>query len=120
GFFVGGALLSTLEKASFEPVKWWSRIIARVVPSAIVVVLLTVFLSFYLMPPSDWWSSATHIIASALQFENLNLMRVGAEYLGRDQVPSAYQQFWALSLQFQMYAALMVIGLLATMSGRLR
>lgn len=121
GFFIGGSLLRTIDRGQFDTLKWWSHILSRVIPSAIVIIFITAALSLYFIPPSNWRPSSSHMVASAMQIENLNLMRVGVEYLGRDQKPSAYQQFWALSLQFQIYGALTGLALLSCVSyGRSR
>lgn len=107
GFFIGGGILADVsEKTPIHLVGTWSRIISRTVPSALAVIVLTFLATAFLTPPAVFKSGISHVIASALQVENIQLIHSGAEYLGRQTIPSAYQQFWALSVQFQLYAIL--------------
>lgn len=114
GYFIGSSILSILKSGSpLQIINLWSKILARTIPSAIVVIFLTSIFAAFLTPPAIFQVGLHHLIASLLQFENIKLISSGAEYLNRSSTPSAYQQFWALSTQFQMYAILTGITVLA-------
>jgi peptidoglycan/LPS O-acetylase OafA/YrhL len=51
-----------------------------------------------------WSGFIKELRHSALSLENIKLMMDSVDYLERDSVPSAVQQFWALSIQVQFYA----------------
>lgn len=110
GFLVTTTMLKGLaRKGKIEPIKFFSRIFRRVLPSAFTVLLVTISLSLVFIPAPLWKHSITEFIASAAQIENLELIRIGTDYLAREAPPSQFQQFWALSIQMQFYVVLIAI-----------
>lgn len=124
-FVISGFLMSSILLRGFftsntiNPLPFWGGIIKRVAPSAYVVLLVTLIISYYVTSPSLIFSVIKEIIASALHVENLQLMRKSVDYLASEEASSPVQQFWALSIQIQFYAILPFILLpLAYLSKR--
>lgn len=110
GFLVTTTLLKGLaRRGKIEPIKFFSRIFRRILPSAFVVLTTTLVFSLVFIPAPLWKYSITEFIASAAQIENLELIRMGTDYLAREAPPSQFQQFWALSIQMQFYVLLLVL-----------
>ncbi|MDN6196029.1 MAG: acyltransferase [Atopostipes suicloacalis] len=111
-FVISGFLMSSLLLRDFfkngvvSPIPFWGGVIKRVFPSAYLVLGVTLLGAFFLFPPSLLSSAVEELIASSLNIENIQLMRKSVSYLGAGQPASPTQQFWALSLQIQFYAAL--------------
>lgn len=113
GYFMAGMLIrSHLKYNKIKPFDFWSRIIRRVAPLAYTVIAATVALGYFFMPPHLWGGSIIESLTSALHIENLQLIRVGTDYLASNDPPSPFQQFWALSIQIQFYFFLPFIFML--------
>jgi peptidoglycan/LPS O-acetylase OafA/YrhL len=107
GFLMTCLLLRQLARTGgISPIEFWGRIILRILPSAYVVLLATLLIGGQIIPLSQWHAFSSNGIASALQLENIQLMRWSTDYLAREEPPGAFQQFWALSLQMQFYLLL--------------
>ena len=118
GFFMGGVLLRQLAvDGKIKPFVFWGSIIKRVAPAAYTVLVVTLLLGYLFIPATLWENLVNGVVFSALHLENLHLMRTAVDYLARTEPPTAVQQFWALSIQFQFYAVLpflfMVAGAIA-------
>lgn len=100
--FIKGWLASG-SKSIFE---FWSKIIIRIAPSAYTVLLITVAVGYFILPPSTISAFINEAIAAILHLENLMLIRRSVDYLASGISPSPIQQFWALSVQVQFYAIL--------------
>ena len=85
---------------------FWSKIIVRIAPSAYLVLLTTVIIGYYVLPPATVSAFIDEAIAAALHLENWMLVRRSVDYLASDIPASPLQQFWALSVQVQFYAVL--------------
>lgn len=118
GYFAAGSMLkaTSLERpqerirAVFQ---YWLRTARRVVPSAVVVIVGTVVAGMALLPGSQWATTVNHGIASLAFLENWYLIRVGDNYLQQGFAATAFQQFWALSIQVQSYFVFPLIALAA-------
>lgn len=110
GFFMASVLLAQLgTEGKIQPFLFWGKIIKRVAPSAYVVLIATLLLSFLFIPETQWMNLVDEVMASAFHVENIYLMRSSVDYLARQEPPSAVQQFWALSIQMQFYFLLPLI-----------
>lgn len=104
GYFMAGMLLrSYLNHKRIKPFEFWGKIIRRVAPLAYTVIAGTLILGYFFMPPYLWGGSISEALTSALHIENLQLIRVGTDYIASNDPPSPFQQFWALSIQIQFY-----------------
>ena len=118
-FVVSGYLMTNqlFKKVSRDgkigPVSFLAGIAGRVSPSAYTVLISTLILAVFFLPPPYWRLALNDYLASALQVQNLQLIRVGADYLDRDSPLSPFQQFWALSIQVQFYLILPLVVFIA-------
>lgn len=79
----------------------WAATLRRLAPLASVVVVATVVASVAFASRVTWPSELRHAVASVLYVENWHLITTSADYLDRSSAQSAFQQFWALSVQLQ-------------------
>lgn len=104
GYFMAGMLIrSYLTNKKIKPFEFWGKIIKRVAPLAYIVIASTLVLGYFFMPPNLWLGGISESLTSALNIENLQLIRVGTDYIASNNPPSPFQQFWALSIQIQFY-----------------
>lgn len=119
-FVISGFLMSNImlrqiaSKGSIDFIGFWSNIAARVAPPAYIVILVTLALGFIWIPKIIWLDFFNDAIFSSLHLENLKLIRLNSDYLTRENTPSAFQHFWALSLQIQFYVILPIYFYLAS------
>lgn len=108
GYFATGSLLK-LEKAEGVNNRlkatrdYLLRTLRRVVPSATVIVVATVMLSWWMLPRILWPENIRSAWASLLFFENWELIRNSTDYLQQGLQAPIFQQFWALSVNVQFY-----------------
>lgn len=88
---------------------YYKRTLARVLPSASVVITATCLLFFIFDIDSIWPSQIKSAIAALFFVENWWLASESTNYLSRDDLPSPFQQMWALSVQMQLYLTLPVV-----------
>lgn len=113
GFLITTTLLRGLASTGrVRPTLFWSRICRRIFPSAYTVLITTLALSILFVPAPLWKYGVNEFVAASAQVENLELIRMGADYLAREAPPSQFQQFWALSIQMQFYLALPIVVML--------
>lgn len=111
GYLMAGLLLRQAANGGrLRPIEFWAGVVKRVAPAAYLVLLCTLLFGYLYVPAPLWRTVIDDLLFSALQLENLHLMRSGANYLDRHMPPSPFQQFWALSMQMQFY--LLLPGLL--------
>ncbi|MEU6644685.1 acyltransferase family protein [Saccharomonospora sp. NPDC046836] len=107
-FFVSGFLITgQLYRASlrgriqFRPM--WGRMIKRLFPAALTVLLVTMAAAVVLLPEHRWFQTIREVIASALYLENWQLAASSADYFAQHNTASVVQHFWSLSIQGQFY-----------------
>lgn len=122
GFLMTGLLLRQYAREEkLKPFYFWAGIIKRVAPSAYVVLLTTLILSYFFVPPVYWVATIHEFIFSAGHLENLLLIRREVDYLQIGDPASPFQQYWALSIQVQFYAFLpFLIGPLLYISNSIK
>lgn len=83
---------------------YWLRKFRRLLPAA-VVTLMSVLATSYLLYPQTMWSTLwRQTWASLFYVQNWELAFSEVDYYARDeQVPSALQHFWSLSVQGQVF-----------------
>lgn len=119
GFLVTTTLLKQLARGGrVSPLGFWIRLAWRIFPSAYLVLGGTVLLTLLFVPVTLWKFGVNELIASAAHIENLELMRQSTSYLDREDPPSPFQQFWALSLQMQFYVVLPFLVMLGAWLSR--
>lgn len=97
---------------------YYATTLRRVLPVAVLVMLATIGVWMFVLPDVLWDGLAPHAVYTAAFVENLHLAAISTNYL-QPSLASPFQQFWALSLQMQVYVGLPVLLLLASLAGRL-
>ncbi|HTN32354.1 MAG TPA: acyltransferase family protein [Pseudomonas sp.] len=107
GYLMGGVLLrQAASREGLRPLQFWASVVKRVAPAAYLVLLCTVLFGYLYIPAPFWRTVIDDLLFSALQLENLYLMRSGVSYLDSQSPPGPFQQFWALSMQMHFYLLL--------------
>ncbi len=119
GFLMTGVLIrQILQLDRIRPLIFWGNLIKRIAPGACTVLLFTLVAGYFIVPEPLWSQLIQETLFSALNLENLELMRRSVDYLARELPPSPVQQFWALSIQVQFYVLLPPVLMLALWIGR--
>ena len=123
GFLITGILIGELERTGRIS---WGRFLARrarrLLPAAVLVLVVTAFLSWFLVPGLRRHAVGTDIAWSAVYLVNWHLAEQSVNYLTSDTAPSPVQHYWSLAVEEQFYvvwpALLMAAALLARRAGR--
>ena len=86
------------------PVAYWARTFKRLLPPTAVVALATLAGVYLVLPPERWMPAIDDAIGSLLHVENWVLIQRGVDYYAAAETgPSAFQHFWSLSIQGQVF-----------------
>ena len=119
GFLMTSLLLSQiLGEGNLNPLLFWSQIIKRVAPSAYTVLAVSLLAGYFFLPVDQVMNLFSETLASALHFENIQLIKKGVNYLTADAGKSLVQQFWALSIQMQFYILLPLLVIPSALHGQ--
>jgi peptidoglycan/LPS O-acetylase OafA/YrhL len=122
-FVVSGYLITQLIARELQSTgrlrigAFFARRIVRLVPAAAVVVAATSLLTLLFAPHSQWRESAREALASALYGENWYLALESKSYVTASQDPSAFQHYWSLGVEAQLYLLWPFLLLLAIALG---
>lgn len=104
GFLITGMLLRQVDRQGrIDFPGFWARLLKRLLPAAITVILFTCLASYLLLPKVEWKGTIKEAAAAAIYLENWLLAFDAVDYLARETPPSPFQHFWALSTQGQIY-----------------
>lgn len=92
---------------------FFGKLLARLLPSAVVVLVAVAGLTVMLQPYGVWREGAMQIFASAAYWQNWYLAFNSVDYLAVDTVRSPVQHFWAMSIQGQFYVIWFLIFMVA-------
>lgn len=110
GFVVGGVLLRELKQAGRVSLgAFLIRRAARLLPALGVVVVVTLVLSFFLIPINTVATVAWTGVGASLLFANLILFIESGNYFGGDAELNPLLHTWSLSLEEQFYFGLVAI-----------
>jgi peptidoglycan/LPS O-acetylase OafA/YrhL len=104
GFFITGILIrerSTTGKLSFQ--RFYVRRVKRILPSAVLVLVVTVTGSYLLFPAIRAKDTLLDALYAAVFAANFRFQAVGADYFQQTQPPSPIQHYWSLSIEEQFY-----------------
>ncbi|ASO19645.1 acyltransferase family protein [Actinoalloteichus hoggarensis] len=126
GFLITGQLVRAAERPGgiqFRPL--WGRMIKRLFPAALTVLIAVMVASVLLLPENRWFQTIREVVASALYLENWQLAADSVDYLAQTNEASPVQHYWSLSIQGQFYVVwpllvLLVIGVARLTRNRLR
>ena len=104
GFFITGLLIrerTTSRTLSFQ--NFYVRRVKRILPSAILVLVVTVLVSYVLLPAARAKETLVDALWAAIFAANYRFQAVGADYFQQDLPPSPLQHYWSLSIEEQFY-----------------
>ena len=103
GFLITGHLyreLGTNGRISFYD--FYARRARRILPMALLVIVVFVVVSFAVLWPSQAYQNALDGLWSAFFVANIAFAASGADYFG-PEAPSIFQHYWSLSVEEQFY-----------------
>jgi len=104
GFLITTVLLGQVERnGTPQLAQFWARLVNRLLPAALIVLLAVIVASVLLLPESRWKETIREVAASAAYVENWLLAYNSIDYLAQDGPVSPVQHFWALATQGQFY-----------------
>lgn len=103
GFLLTGQLVRAAERGALSLRARYTRVAARLVPSAAVVLVAVAVGGALVLPASRWAQSAREVAASALFLENWQLAADAVDYAARSNTTSLVQHFWSLAIQGQVF-----------------
>ncbi|RSN25732.1 acyltransferase [Amycolatopsis sp. WAC 04169] len=119
GFLVTGQLYRAASRGKIEYRPMWGRMIKRLFPAALTVLMLVVAVSMVLLPQNRWFQTIKEVVASALYLENWQLAADSADYFAQHNSASVVQHFWSLSIQGQFYVVWpLLVGLVLLIAKR--
>lgn len=106
-FVISGYLITTIifremRDGSFSFLGFYQRRVARIIPAALITMLLVVCLGFFLSPPDEFRSLGKDIIFSSVGAMNILLGR-GVDYFAQDGNIQPLVHFWSLGVEEQFY-----------------
>jgi peptidoglycan/LPS O-acetylase OafA/YrhL len=113
GFVITGVLLR--ERASTgrtSILAFYGRRCRRIVPAATVVIIVTVFLSYFFLGIGAGDGTATDGRWASVFLANFHFTAIGTNYLSAQQPPSPLQNYWSLSVEEQFYVVYPALFLL--------
>ncbi|RJQ80043.1 acyltransferase family protein [Amycolatopsis panacis] len=103
GFLITGQLYRALLRGRIRLRETWGRMIKRLFPAAMTVLLAVVVISTLLLPEDRWFQTIREVFASALFYENWQLASDSVDYFAQHNSASVVQHFWSLSIQGEFY-----------------
>jgi peptidoglycan/LPS O-acetylase OafA/YrhL len=118
GYLITGVLVREGERTGrIDLIAFYTRRARRLLPAAMLVLLLIGVLTPLCLPASQWKDSAIEVFFSTFYLENWRLAAQAVDYLAAENAPSPVQHYWSLSIEEQFYIvwpALIIAGLSAT------
>jgi peptidoglycan/LPS O-acetylase OafA/YrhL len=126
GFVITGVLLR--ERASSDRTSilaFYGRRCRRIIPAATLVIIVTVFLSYFFLGIGSGGRTAADGRWATVFLANFHFSAIGTNYLSAQQPPSPLQNYWSLSVEEQFYVVyptlfLILAGIPTRLSLRMR
>ncbi|RKT54938.1 acyltransferase family protein [Saccharothrix australiensis] len=118
GFLVTGQLLRAVARGRVDLVPLWGRMIKRLFPAALTVLLAVMAVCVVALPGSRWFQTIREVVAAALYLENWQLAADSADYFAQHNSASVVQHFWSLSIQGQFFVVWPLMAVAAIALGR--
>lgn len=104
GYLITAHLLRELEATgSVDLASFWSRRVRRLLPAALLVLVVCFVLTLAVLPSSAWRENLTQILASTLYVENWVLVGAATDYFAAENAATMVQHYWSLSVEEQFY-----------------
>jgi len=126
GFVITGVLLrERATSGATSLVRFYGRRCRRIIPAATLVVVVTVFLTYWFLGSTEGGRTATDGRWASVFLANYHFISVGTSYLASQRPPSPLQNFWSLSVEEQFYVVyptlfLVLAGIRTRLSLRVR
>lgn len=119
GFLLTGQLVRARARGRIEFAPLWGRVIKRLFPAALTVLLVTVAVSIVVLPQARWLQTIREVVAATFYVENWRLALDSTDYFARHDEASVVEHFWSLAVQGQCYLVLpLLVALLGTVAAR--
>ncbi len=103
GYLITSHLLRSLQLTGrIKFLDFYAKRIRRLVPAALLVIVVTLVASVALLPPLRAMAIARDAAASTAYVPNMWFAFTGTDYL-TEKFPSPFQQYWSLGLEEQFY-----------------
>ncbi|WP_338040107.1 acyltransferase family protein [Nocardia huaxiensis] len=109
GFFFTGMLLRRGDSGPVGVTTTLRRTLRRLLPAMVVVLAAVVVATVLLLPHTRWSDIAGQTLASLFYYQNWYLATSWSDYLAADPSVSPLQHLWSMSVQGQMYLALLLV-----------
>ncbi|MEC3915041.1 acyltransferase family protein [Nocardia sp. CDC160] len=109
GFFFTGMLIRRADGGPVGVVTTVRRTLRRLLPAMVVVLAAVAVATVSLLPHTRWSDIAGQTIASLFYYQNWYLALSWSDYLAADPSVSPLQHLWSMSVQGQMYLALLLV-----------
>jgi peptidoglycan/LPS O-acetylase OafA/YrhL len=104
GYLITGLLLREYERTgTVSFTRFYVRRIKRIMPVALLVLLVTVCATFLLVGRDRFRSVVGDAVASAVFLGNWRFAEAGTDYFQQDLPPSPLQHYWSLAVEEQYY-----------------
>ena len=104
GFLITGLLVAELDRnGSISWIRFVGRRIRRLLPAAVLVLVLTSLVSWFVVPGLRRRDIGVDVAAAAMYVVNWVFARRETDYLASDVLPSPVQHFWSLAVEEQFY-----------------
>ena len=118
GFLLTGQLARTAERGPLALGRRWIRMLGRLLPCAVVVLVATVVAGMLLLPEGRWQQTLGEVGAAAVFLENWQLAADAVDYAARSNMSSPVQHFWSLSIQGQFFLVWPLLVALVALAAR--
>ncbi len=104
GFLITAHLLREVERSGRVQLgAFWARRIRRLLPAALLVLAVSLWLTLALLPQTVWQGTLKQIGAAAVYAVNWVLAADAIDYLAAENEASVVQHYWSLSVEEQFY-----------------
>ena len=104
GFLITSLLLREAERTGSVSLRaFWARRARRILPAALLTVLVCALATVVLVPLTRWQQFFTEMRASTAYVQNWQLAGDAVDYLAAANAPSPVQHYWSLSIEEQFY-----------------
>jgi peptidoglycan/LPS O-acetylase OafA/YrhL len=107
-------------KSSISLSNFYLRRVRRLLPAALVVIIVVNVISFFLSNPVSREALLSNSKWAVLFLANVSFLRSGSDYFQQGNEPSMLQHYWSLSVEEQFYFIWPILFLLAANFQRLK
>ena len=121
GFLITGLLLREREQTGrIDLAAFYARRVRRLLPAAVVVLLVTLPIAYALFAPLDRGEMLLDGAAAALSVGNMRFALAEGDYFASIATPSPFLHFWSLGVEEQFYLVWPALLLVAARVRRIR